>query len=96
MICSARAASWVSAVGPGTNAHLFAHADYPGVDINPDYIAYARKKFRRPFVVAGVSTYEVPPDQRFDFHRAQQRPSPYRDLGCAEHLGAPAHTSHAR
>src|SRR5881296_2714161 len=44
--------------GPGTNA-LFAHADYLGVDITPDYIAYARKKFRRPFVVADVSTYEV-------------------------------------
>ena len=45
--------------GPGTNAHLFAHADYLGVDITPDYIAYARKKFRRPFVVADVSTYEL-------------------------------------
>ena len=53
--------------GPGTNTHLFAHTDYLGVDINPDYIGYARKKFRRPFVVADVTTYEVAQDQRFDF-----------------------------
>jgi|SRR6059036_652334 len=53
--------------GPGTNTHLFAHADYLGIDINPDYIAYARKKFQRPFVVADVTTYEVAPEQRFDF-----------------------------
>lgn len=53
--------------GPGTNSHLFSHTDYLGVDINPDYIGHARKKFRRPFVVADVTTYEVAQDQRFDF-----------------------------
>jgi SAM-dependent methyltransferase len=53
--------------GPGTNTHLFSHADYLGVDINPNYIEYARKKFGRPFVVADVTTYEATPDQRFDF-----------------------------
>jgi SAM-dependent methyltransferase len=53
--------------GPGTNTHLFAHADYLGIDINPDYIAHARKTFQRSFVVADVTTYELPPDQRFDF-----------------------------
>ncbi|HEV1994929.1 MAG TPA: class I SAM-dependent methyltransferase [Candidatus Acidoferrum sp.] len=53
--------------GPGTNTHLFAHADYLGIDINPDYIAHARKTFQRSFVLADVTTYEMPPDQRYDF-----------------------------
>jgi SAM-dependent methyltransferase len=53
--------------GPGTNTPLFAHADYLGIDINPDYIAHARKTFQRSFVVADATTYQVPPDQRFDF-----------------------------
>ena len=53
--------------GPGTNTHLFTHADYLGIDVNRDYIAYARKKFRRQFLVADVTSYQVLDDDRFDF-----------------------------
>ena len=53
--------------GPGTNTHLFAHSRYLGIDLNPRYIAYARKKFARDFVVANVTTCDVPRDRGFDF-----------------------------
>lgn len=53
--------------GPGTNAHLFAHADYLGIDINPRYIAHAHKKYNRPFLVADVSRYDQPAETDFDF-----------------------------
>lgn len=52
--------------GPGTNAHHFAHAEYLGIDFNPDYIQSARRRYGRDFIVADVTTYQVPPDQRFD------------------------------
>jgi SAM-dependent methyltransferase len=52
--------------GPGTNAHHFAHADYLGLDFNPAYIESARRRYGRNFLVADVTKYEVPPDQRFD------------------------------
>jgi len=41
--------------GPGTNTRRFAHADYLGVDINPRYIAYARRRYGRDFRVADVT-----------------------------------------
>ena len=53
--------------GPGTNTHHFAHADYLGVDYNPGYIADARRRHGRDFVVADITQYDVAPDQRFDF-----------------------------
>jgi len=53
--------------GPGTNTALFADAEYLGVDINPKYIAHARRKHRRPFVVADVSLYEELPATGYDF-----------------------------
>jgi len=53
--------------GPGTNAAWFAACDYVGIDMNPDYIADARARFGRTFVVADVTTYTVPPGERFDF-----------------------------
>ena len=53
--------------GPGTNTARFAHADYVGVDINPRYVEWARRRYGRQFVVADVCTYEFPADQRFDF-----------------------------
>jgi trans-aconitate methyltransferase len=53
--------------GPGTNTHLFAHADYLGIDINPDYIAHAKKKHNREFVVADASTYDQPVGPGYDF-----------------------------
>jgi trans-aconitate methyltransferase len=53
--------------GPGTNTHHFAGADYLGVDFNPAYIESARRRHGRPFLVADVTSYQVSPDQRFDF-----------------------------
>ncbi len=53
--------------GPGTNTHHFAHADYLGIDYNPRYVESARRRHRRTFVVADVTTYNVPPSERFDF-----------------------------
>lgn len=41
--------------GPGTNAALFDHADYTGLDINSGYIANARRRHRRDFRVADVT-----------------------------------------
>jgi SAM-dependent methyltransferase len=52
--------------GPGTNTHHFAGADYLGVDFNPAYIESARHRHGRDFLVADVTKYEVPPDERFD------------------------------
>jgi SAM-dependent methyltransferase len=53
--------------GPGTNTHLFAHADYLGIDINPGYIVHARRKYRRRFVVADVTSYDDPATAHYDF-----------------------------
>jgi SAM-dependent methyltransferase len=53
--------------GPGTNAHHFDGAEYLGIDINPSYVASARRRHRRDFVVGDVRTYEVDPSERFDF-----------------------------
>ena len=52
--------------GPGTNTALFAHAEYLGVDINPKYIAYARRKYKREFAVADVSSYNQNPADGYD------------------------------
>jgi SAM-dependent methyltransferase len=52
--------------GPGTNTPHFAHADYLGIDYNPRYIDSARRRHRRAFVVADVTTFEVPAAERFD------------------------------
>lgn len=53
--------------GPGTNTHHFAHAEYLGLDINPRYIAAARHRTGRNFLVADATTYQVDPTERFDF-----------------------------
>jgi len=53
--------------GPGTNTPAFEHADYLGVDINPDYIATASKRFGRSFLTADVVTFNWPVERRFDF-----------------------------
>lgn len=52
--------------GPGTNTHHFAGVEYLGIDFNAAYIESARRRHRREFVVADVTTYEVPADRRFD------------------------------
>jgi SAM-dependent methyltransferase len=48
--------------GPGTNAPHFAHADYLGVDINPQYVADAAQRYGRPFLAADITTYQVTGD----------------------------------
>ena len=53
--------------GPGTNARHFAHADYLGLDLNPAYVAYARRRYGDRFEVADVTRYTAPPSARFDF-----------------------------
>jgi trans-aconitate methyltransferase len=52
--------------GPGTNTHHFASAEYLGVDFNPAYIDSARRRHGREFIVADVTTHQVPPERRFD------------------------------
>ncbi len=45
--------------GPGTNAHLFDGCDYTGIDINPDYIESARRRFpQHTFVCADLLAYD--------------------------------------
>ena len=52
--------------GPGTNTHHFRHADYLGVDINQRYVADAKRRHGRRFIVADITSC---PDLggRFDF-----------------------------
>src|SRR5450755_3969935 len=45
--------------GPGTNARHFENVDYLGVDVNPDYIASARRRYGDRFRVADV-TVDLP------------------------------------
>lgn len=52
--------------GPGTNARHFAHAHYLGIDINPAYVAHARRRHRGVFHVADATTWEPPPGEGFD------------------------------
>jgi SAM-dependent methyltransferase len=53
--------------GPGTNSALFAHSDYLGVDVNAEYIADARRRYGREFVVADVTDPHVLDFGTFDF-----------------------------
>ena len=52
--------------GPGTNTHHFEAARYLGVDLNPGYLASARRRHGRSFVAANVTTAFLR-DSRFDF-----------------------------
>lgn len=53
--------------GPGTNTGYFAAAEYLGIDMNPKYIANARARHGREFLVADVTRYEAPAGQAYDF-----------------------------
>jgi SAM-dependent methyltransferase len=53
--------------GPGTNAGLFLDVDYLGVDLSPEYIAYASRKYGNRFAVVDVRSDEIPGDPTFDF-----------------------------
>jgi SAM-dependent methyltransferase len=52
--------------GPGTNAARFDAADYVGVDINGDYLAIARSKYRGRFVQADLARADLAPLGTFD------------------------------
>lgn len=53
--------------GPGTNAAEFEDVDYLGVDINPSYVAYAKKKFGPRFAVADVRCDPIDGHGTYDF-----------------------------
>jgi SAM-dependent methyltransferase len=53
--------------GPGTNTHHFAGVDYLGIDSNQSCIEYARKRYKRDFLVADVTQYTAALGERFDF-----------------------------
>ncbi len=53
--------------GPGVNTRHFGHADYLGIDLSPQYLAYARRRYQREFVVADASRFALSVDVRFDF-----------------------------
>ena len=52
--------------GPGTNAPVFAGADYVGIDINPEYIRRASARFPGRWVVGDVTDERVFPNEHFD------------------------------
>ncbi len=52
--------------GPGTNAAHFRDLQYTGVDINPDYIANAQRRFPGRFLVGDVTDPSVLPAEQFD------------------------------
>jgi SAM-dependent methyltransferase len=53
--------------GPGTNTAFFTVNEYLGLDIKPNYIESAKKKYQREFLVAGVKTYVDIPKTESDF-----------------------------
>jgi len=53
--------------GPGTNSAEFAEFDYLGVDINPAYVAHARRRHEGAFAVADVQTASIPGRGTYDF-----------------------------
>jgi len=60
------------ACGPGTNAPHFSNADYLGIDLNPQYVQDAERRYgnhsgRRRFQRQDAATYVAPPHERFDF-----------------------------
>jgi SAM-dependent methyltransferase len=52
--------------GPGTNARHFLATDYLGVDMNPDYIEWARRRYGDRFAVQDVTRMTEPPGGGFD------------------------------
>ena len=53
--------------GPGTNTSHFNHCEYVGLDCNPSYIEYARRRYGREFIVTDVCDYIPPVGIRYDF-----------------------------
>lgn len=52
--------------GPGTNAPLFADCDYLGLDLNPQYIAAARRRYWGNFEVADATQFVATAERAFD------------------------------
>jgi len=52
--------------GPGTSSAHFMQHEYLGVDINPDYIRDAERRFGPRFQVADVTTMHLVPGQGWD------------------------------
>jgi len=55
------------ACGPGTNTPHFLHTDYVGVDLNPRYVDYARRRFGKEFIAADVANGLPGFREKFDF-----------------------------
>ena len=53
--------------GPGTNSAEFAGLEYLGVDVNPAYIAHARRRHGEAFAVADVQSEPIPGRGTYDF-----------------------------
>jgi SAM-dependent methyltransferase len=58
--------------GPGTNANYFSDVDYLGIDLNPQYIRDAERRYgdsgrRRRFMAVDAAKFVAPPRERFDF-----------------------------
>ena len=53
--------------GPGTNAPLFRHTDYVGVDLSQQYIESARRRHCGRFIAADVRNIHVLEGEQFDF-----------------------------
>ena len=52
--------------GPGTNARWFADIDYVGLDINNDYLALARSRYKGSFIAADLETDDLSTLGSFD------------------------------
>jgi SAM-dependent methyltransferase len=53
--------------GPGTNAREFSGVDYLGVDLSPEYVAYARRRYGDRFAVVDVRHDPIPGEPLYDF-----------------------------
>jgi SAM-dependent methyltransferase len=53
--------------GPGTNAHYFRQAQYLGIDWNPAYVEYARRRHPGHFATADACNEHITDGRRFDF-----------------------------
>jgi SAM-dependent methyltransferase len=56
--------------GPGTNAEYFSGVSYLGVDLNPQYIRDAERRYgngERRFLAVDAAKFQAAPEARFDF-----------------------------
>lgn len=53
--------------GPGTNTTHFEGVNYLGVDFNEGYIEYARRRYKRNFLVADITEWSMDGLGPFDF-----------------------------